>query len=436
MSKTKDSKVTTQVPKAKLFNTDFGIEIKRGLSPLFSKARVVVMHTGQNPNLSYFDKWVIEDAISTMKNIPIVGYFMEEEENFGDHEMELAVKDNEIVYTTKTVPIGVIPEGAEFTWETITDKDGIAREYLVVTNALIWNRDDKMVNALKADDFGQSMEIVIEQSYNNNGVDYVDKFYFTALCVLGIDKNGAGYVQPAFNDAKIQTYAQDDSVLSEDIKEMFKDFKFALNEIQNVKKEETELKLEELLAKFSLTEDELSAKVENYSELSVEEVAQKLEEYAKADKAKAKAKDEGAGSDGKDAGKDKGKDAGKATDPAIAKLEKQIEDLKAENEKLKAEIKDLKGQKAKFEMDNHVRECNEKVASFTAQYGLSDEATSGLEFSAFENVDQLETKLFELLGREAKPADTKTTQKSFSKINFEKTENNNTSKYGFAELFD
>lgn len=434
MSKNKNSKATSQVPKAKLFNTDFGIEIKRGLSPLFSRARVVVMHTGQNPNLSYFDKWVIEDAISTMKNIPIVGYFMEEVENFGSHEMELSVENNEIVYTTKTVPIGVIPEGAEFTWETITDKDGIQREYLVVTNALIWNRDDKMVNALKADDFGQSMEIVIEQSYNNNGVDYVDKFYFTALCVLGIDKNGAGYVQPAFNDAKIQTYAQDDSVLSEGIKDMFKDFKFALDEIQNVKKEETELKLEELLAKFSLTEDELSAKVENYSELTVDEVAQKLEEFAKADKAKAK--DEGDGADGKGTGKDTAKDGKKSTDPEIAKLQKQIEELKAENEKLKAEIKDLKGQKAKFEMDNHVRECNEKVASFTAQYGLSEEATSGLEFSAFENVDQLETKLFELLGREAKPADTKTAQKSFSKINFEKTENNNTSKYGFAELFD
>ena len=434
MSKTKDSKVATQVPKAKLFNTDFGIEIKRGLSPLFSKARVVVMHTGQNPNLSYFDKWVIEDAISTMKNIPIVGYFMEEEENFGDHEMELSVKNNEIVYTTKTIPIGVIPEGAEFTWETIVDKDGIKREYLVVTNALIWNRDDKMVEALKADDFGQSMEIVIEQSYNNNGVDYVDKFYFTALCVLGIDKNGAGYVQPAFNDAKIQTYAQDDSVLSEGIKDMFKDFKFALNEIQNVnKKEEIELKLEELLAKFSLTEDELSAKVANYSELTVEEVAEKLEEFAK----DAKAKDEGAGSDGKDAkDKAKAKDAGKSTDPAIAKLEKQIEELKAENEKLKAEIKDLKGQKAKFELDNHVRECNEKVSSFQAQYGLSTEATSGLEFASFENVDQLETKLFELLGREAKPAEQKQAQKSFSKINLTDNKKDKSVGYGFSELFD
>lgn len=429
MSKDKGSKVTPQVPKAKLFNTDFGIEIKRGLSPLFSRARVVVMHTGQNPNLSYFDKWVIEDAITTMKNIPIVGYFMEEQENFGDHEMELAVKDNEIVYTTKTVPIGVIPEGAEFTWETITDKEGIAREYLVVTNALIWNRDDKMVSALKADDFGQSMEIVIEKSYNNNGVDYVDKFYFTALCVLGIDKNGAGYVQPAFNDAKIQTYAQDDSVLSEGIKDMFKDFKFALDEIQNVKKEETELKLEELLAKFSLTEDELSAKVENYSELTVEEISQKLEEFAKA-------KDEGDGADGKDAGKDKGKDAGKATDPAIAKLEKQIEELKAENEKLKAEIKDLKGQKAKFELDNHVRECNEKVSSFQAQYGLSTEATSGLEFASFENVEQLETKLFELLGREAKPAEQKQAQKSFSKINLTDNNKDKSVNYGFSELFD
>lgn len=415
----------TKILNSKMIN----FEITESLSPLFSKARVTVMYHGENPNRSSFSKWDVEKAVPTLKNIPIVGYFSEEDENFGGHERSLVVEDDKIVVKTKTVPIGVVPESAVFSWENIVDKDGIRREYLVIDNALIWNRDEKLVSALSTDDFGQSMEITVNEYYTLDGIDYITDFYFTALCVLGIDKNGAGYVRPAFDDAKVQTYSKDDS-LTESMQNMFKDLKFALNEIETIEKGEPKLKLEDLLAKFSLTEEELSAKVKNYAEIPVEEVEKELAEFAKAEadadkKAKAKAKED----EPKKAKKPETSD-----NATIAKLEKQIEELKSENEKLKEEIKGLKAKNGKFELDNHVRECNDKVESFIETYGLDESAVKELDYSAFENTDALEVKLFEMLGRMAKPVE-KNTSKEFAKITI-KPEESNKKQYSFEDLFN
>lgn len=415
----------TKILNSKMIN----FEITESLSPLFSKARVTVMYHGENPNRSSFSKWDVEKAVPSLKNIPIVGYFSEEDENFGGHERSLVVEDDKIVVKTKTVPIGVVPESAVFSWENIVDKDGIRREYLVIDNALIWNRDEKLVSALSTDDFGQSMEITVNEYYTLDGIDYITDFYFTALCVLGIDKNGAGYVRPAFDDAKVQTYSKDDS-LTESMQNMFKDLKFALNEIETIEKGEPKLKLEDLLAKFSLTEEELSAKVKNYAEIPVEEVEKELAEFAKAEadvdkKAKAKAKED----EPKKAKKPETSD-----NATIAKLEKQIEELKSENEKLKEEIKGLKAKNGKFELDNHVRECNDKVESFIETYGLDESAVKELDYSAFENTDALEVKLFEMLGRMAKPVE-KNTSKEFAKITI-KPEQENKKQYSFEDLFN
>ncbi|ARM66296.1 structural protein [Lactococcus phage AM2] len=419
----------TKILNSKMIN----FEITESLSPLFSKARVTVMYHGENPNRSSFSKWDVEKAVPSLKNIPIVGYFSEEDENFGGHERSLVVEDDKIVVKTKTVPIGVVPESAVFSWENIVDKDGIRREYLVIDNALIWNRDEKLVSALSTDDFGQSMEITVNEYYTLDGIDYITDFYFTALCVLGIDKNGAGYVRPAFDDAKVQTYSKDDS-LTESMQNMFKDLKFALNEIETIEKGEPKLKLEDLLAKFSLTEEELSAKVKNYAEIPVEEVEKELAEFAKAETdAKAKAQED-AKAKAKDGEPKKAKKPETSDNATIAKLEKQIEELKAENEKLKEEIKGLKAKNGKFELDNHVRECNDKVEAFIETYGLDESAVKELDYSAFENTDALEVKLFEMLGRMAKPVE-KNISKEFAKITI-KPEQGNKKQYSFEDLFN
>ena len=57
----------TKILNSKMIN----FEITESLSPLFSKARVTVMHHGENPNRSAFAKWDVERAVPSLKNIPI-----------------------------------------------------------------------------------------------------------------------------------------------------------------------------------------------------------------------------------------------------------------------------------------------------------------------------------------------------------------------------
>lgn len=384
-------------------NDDFQIEIKNMNSDVFSYGKIRIMYDKLNPNGSFFDKWSITDAIQRISNIPIVGYFMEETENFGGHEKEIAIENNKIVFKTKTIPIGVIPESAEFAWEKVTDKEGIERDYLTVSNVVVWNRNEKIINALKTDGFGQSMEINVEDGYMDNGIEYITKFDFTALCILGVNKNGSGYVQPAFDDAKIQMYSKNETLKSS-MADMFKDLKFALNDIKN-NKEDNKLKLEDLLKQFSLTESELGVKIENYSVLSVEEIQTKLEEFAK-DEAKAKAKAE----DDKAKAKAKTKDGDKPKgDGDVAKLEAKIAKLEKENEELKARIKELEGSNKKFEAEKHETECQAVVDAFVKEYSLSEESVKTIELSAELTKEALEGRLFELLGRESKKS------KEFSK---------------------
>ena len=408
---------------------DFQIEIKESTnSEIFSMAKIWIMHDKQNPNMSYFDKWSIQDAVQRISNIPIVGYFMEEEENFGGHETELAIENNELVVKTKTVPIGVVPESADLAWEKVVDKQGIEREYLTVSNVVIWNRDKKIVDTLKTDDFGQSMEIDVINGYMDNGIEYIEKFDFKALCILGINKNGAGYVQPAFDDAKIQMYSKENKTLNTEISDMFKDLKFALNDIKN--KEDNKLKLEELLKQFSLTEAELEAKIANYSELSVEDIQTQLEEFAKAD---AKAKEEADAKAKKDA-EDKAKKSKEPKgDGEVAKLQAQIEKLQAENEKLKARIKELEGSNKKFEAEKHLAECKAQAETFMAEYGLTEESVKAIEFSAVSSKEELETKLFEALGREVKKTEK---AKEFSRVPAFPAKNKNEKTASYASLFE
>jgi hypothetical protein len=41
----------------------------------FTKVKIYLMHTGKNLNNSIFNKSVVEDALPSLANIPIVGIF-------------------------------------------------------------------------------------------------------------------------------------------------------------------------------------------------------------------------------------------------------------------------------------------------------------------------------------------------------------------------
>lgn len=199
------------------------------VNPLFSKCKILVMHHGENRNNTYISKESVEEAAKTIFNIPIVGEFLEEAENFGGHGGKIVVTDDgEFKYVQTTKPIGVVAMDANPRWEFIKDKDDIKREYLVV-DGYLWNKYQSEVDTLKLQDFGQSMEIEVvnggSKTVNDHKYYDIQKFLFSALCILGVDKDGSGYVEPCFADAKISVYGLNKDKFKADFSLMIKELK-------------------------------------------------------------------------------------------------------------------------------------------------------------------------------------------------------------------
>lgn len=461
----------------KLKSGKFNLDIKSSLSPLFSVAKIYVMYLGKNPNGSIFEKDVIMRNIESIKNIPIVGEYFREKDNFGDHGGDITVEDDEISFIETTSPIGLVPENAVFKWESVVDKYGEEREYLVVENAYIWNRDKKMTKALKESSFGQSMEIqVTDSAYREDGFMEIKDFFFKALCILGIDRDGVGRVKPAFDDARIITYSSSDENerFSSDLKDMFEDFKFALSDIQNKVKEDTKLDLKSLLEKYSITESELSEKLPNYQDMEIEEIESKLsdekdEEVAETtevaeitdtDEVDEVVSDE-ADEEDKANGVDQSDNESETEDTAETEeveveveavdektivedntdeYESRIKELELENEKLNEKITDLEEAVGQYKKENHNRECQAIVEEFSSLYSIDKDALEVIDFADFKNVESLEAKLFEIVGRMSKKnkfsKDEKEQKHKIYNFDLDLELDKETNNYSFVELFE
>ena len=243
-------------------------------NPLFSEAKIYVMYHGENRNNSHISKEDVDRAINSIYNIPIVGEFIEddngeEDSNFGGHGGKLVIDDNGAKFIQTTKPMGVVPESANVYWEVVKDEKGRDREYLVVEGALLWNRYEDAVNTLKSANFGQSMEIEVEEGFfdDEDGIYHITDFSFSAFCVLGIDDRKNGKVEPAFEDSKIITYSKE---FSSELKEMKDELSEYL--VSYSKKKEVE----------TLKNNGNKAKVEEFDLESAKEAVAKAEETKEA----------------------------------------------------------------------------------------------------------------------------------------------------------
>ena len=133
------------------------------------------------------------NALPTLKNIPIVALYKDDEQNFGDHEI---IRDVDGI-RYGTYPICMIPESAEQWIEEVQTEEGV-KQYLC-SDILLWKRQKKEFQLIKSQGtFSVSMEVgMVDYEFSSNKVCNVNSFYFTAIAVLG---NG---VKPAFKDACI-----------------------------------------------------------------------------------------------------------------------------------------------------------------------------------------------------------------------------------------
>ncbi|MBU7316137.1 hypothetical protein [Paenibacillus oleatilyticus] len=235
----------------------------------FQRVKIWLMHLGENFNGSYFSKEVVEEAIPTLANTPILAY-IEQKENgqldFSDHRIVLTKKDGETTVKYLGKAIGVIPENNNAQFEDRLCDDGQTRTFLTV-DGLLWTKFDDSIDIMNRDSIkGQSMELSedYEGDFGDDNLFHFSKFKFFGACGLGFN------VEPAMKNSTIELQFTYDSVRSEinnRIEQFKKYFSMESNETPINKNKYEEVQVvekhkKEIAAKFSLTANQL------YDELS------------------------------------------------------------------------------------------------------------------------------------------------------------------------
>lgn len=243
----------------------------------FDKAVVRIACLGENANGSFFKESSFEKALPSLKNIPIVALYKEDEDNFGGHETGYEIKDGELKVVYNTHPFGVIHESAK-QWYELVEENGVLKKYLV-SECLLWKRQKSYELVKEKSKFSVSMEIqVLSGEYDKqSSVYHIDDFIFTAIAVLG---DG---VRPCFQSAELKLFSN-----NEEYNEMLQAYKqFGLEMFKGGEKMENEVKVvDAVVEEEAITEEvqkeevveETTETLEKEEEVSTETVEEETPE--------------------------------------------------------------------------------------------------------------------------------------------------------------
>ena len=387
----------------------------QSISPLISKCEVKVLYVGQNRNRSFITKQVASEMAQTLPGCPIVGYYIENKEDFGDHGDQIIIDGEGIKFKKLTTPYGFIAPDSKIWFQKFEDTDDFGnvevREYLM-TEGYLWT--GQFQEAQRVIDKGnpQSMELDEKtlKGYwsedTNKGIEFfiINDAIFSKLCILGED------VEPCFEGASVTapqvstSFTKDDN-FNQSLYTMIKELQYTLNKVEG----ELEMPGEENFSK-NQGENVETPNLENQTNIenqfqssqqendSVNEVdnsdatASNTESEESTDFAKCEEEDKTDKEDEKD---DKDEDKKDEEDEyacgdkkkKYSLLEKELEDLKVEFDNLKAEYQKLEAFKAEVEDQKK----DELINSF---YMLSDEDKADvIENKAKYSLDDIEAKL-------------------------------------------
>ena len=178
------------------------------INPLVSNCQIKVLYVGENRNRSYISKEVAEDMAKSLRGTPIVGYYIEDKKDFGDHGEQLVIDGEGFHFNTLTKPYGFVAPDAKVWFQDFEDMDerGIktTRTYLV-TDGYLWTGQFEECRSLLTNTKSQSMELDKEtlngewsNAVNNNyELFIINDAIFSKLCILGDD------IEPCFEGASI-----------------------------------------------------------------------------------------------------------------------------------------------------------------------------------------------------------------------------------------
>ena len=224
------------------------------INPLMSKCDVKVLYIGQNRNRSSITKQVATEMSKTLRGCPIVGYYIENKEDFGDHGDQVIIDGEGIKFNKLTKPYGFVAPDARVWFQFFEDQDEFGntcvREYLM-TEGYLWTGQFEECKRVLENSNPQSMELDEKtlkgywSTDNNKGVDFfiINDAVFSKLCILGDD------VEPCFEGANVSApnlssqFSKDDE-FTKSLFTMMSELKFALNNSEGGKPMHNEIQNE------------------------------------------------------------------------------------------------------------------------------------------------------------------------------------------------
>ncbi len=200
------------------------IEPVKPLNENMTLCKCYVLALDDNYNGTHFGEKAVTDAIPTLSNIPVVGNVYKDDDGvyrLGGHDMELVIEDdNSVSLRMITVPYGVVPESNNAQYEEVTLPSGEKETYLVADVILWTGRYPELMETVYSEDvyFNQSMEINAKQMSKKKAnrkssrlpkrkeVWNIEKFEFSALCLLGKSDDPEFNMTPCFPNASVLPY--------------------------------------------------------------------------------------------------------------------------------------------------------------------------------------------------------------------------------------
>ena len=209
------------------------------INPLMSACEIKVLYIGENRNRSFISKEVATDMAKTLRGAPIVGYWRQDVEDFGDHGERVTLDVDGIKFDCLTKPYGFVSPDAKVWFQEFEDRNGfgepIVREYLMTTGYLWTGQFEECKSAVEGEGKPHSMELdegTLKGSWETNtkGMDFfiINDATFSKLCILGDD------VEPCFEGSSVKapdvsaSFAKVDDNFRQTLFTMMQDLKFAL----------------------------------------------------------------------------------------------------------------------------------------------------------------------------------------------------------------
>lgn len=388
------------------------------INPLVSKCEIKVLYVGENRNRSFISKEVAIEMAQTLPGCPIVGYYIENKEDFGDHGEQIIIDGEGVKFKKLTKPYGFIAPDSKIWFQEFQDTDEFGnttiREYLM-TEGYLWTGQYEECKRVIDNGNPQSMELDEKtlkghwSTNTNKGVEFfiINDAMFSKLCILGED------VEPCFEGASVTApdvsskFSKDDSFIPS-LFSMIEQLKTTLQEGGYIMDGQTTQTVEETVVTKEVKDTEFqviegateeAAEVEetvveeNFSEIKdnvietvMDENQDTIEEFKKAEEdEKSEEKEED-----KKTSEDEDEETfkcGKDDKEKYSLLEEELSELKNQYALLETEVQELRSFKAEVED----AQKDEMINSFCM---LSDEDKADvIENKSKYSLDEIEAKL-------------------------------------------